>query len=76
MMRLHRKKISNSSVQMKNPEKRYLWIILGVILLISMSSEFASMARQLSFWDALASFVLLTLLVLGIRYWLKKSKKT
>lgn len=57
----------------KDP-KKLIWIILGIILLLAMSGEFANMARQLSFLDALGSLAVLTLIVLGIRYWIKKSK--
>jgi hypothetical protein len=60
---------------MTKQNKRALLIVLGVVLLLAMSSEFASMASQIGIWDALGSFALLTLIVLGIVYWIKRSKK-
>jgi hypothetical protein len=55
--------------------KQTLLVVGGVFLLFAMSSEFASMAKQLSLGDALISFVLLTLIVVGAVYWIKKARK-
>jgi hypothetical protein len=37
--------------------------------------EFATMAKQTSLLDALSGFAILTLLVPGIVYWIKRSKR-
>ena len=75
MMQQNREKNNIISFKMAQPNRKYIWIILGIILLISMSSEFADMAKQTSLQDALLGFVILTLLVLGIVYWIKRSKR-
>jgi uncharacterized membrane protein len=56
-------------------KNRNVWIIVGVIVLIAMGAEFSDMAMQTSFGEALLSIILLTALVLGAAYWIRRSRK-
>jgi hypothetical protein len=58
-----------------NSRKRVIWIVVGIIVLIAMSAELSDMAIQTSFRDALISMVILTALVLGASYWIRRSRK-
>jgi hypothetical protein len=51
-----------------------IWVLL-IILAISLSNEYANMARQTSLTNALAGFVVMLLLVGGIILWIKRSKR-
>jgi hypothetical protein len=60
-------------------KRKFKWtpivIVLVAILLFNMSGEYAKMAKEVSFWDALGGFALLTLITGGIIYWIKRSKR-
>jgi len=60
---------------MNKSAKKTIWIIVAIIFLISLSSEFAEMTKQIGLKDALISFIVLMAIVTGIVYWIKKSKK-
>ena len=60
---------------MNKSAKKNIWIIVAIVFLISLSSEFAEMTKQIGLKDALISFLGLMVIVIGIVYWIKKSKK-
>ena len=61
---------------MKETWKKRPWlVVLIIVVMLGMSSEYASMARQTSLKEALLGFVVLTLLVMGIIYWIRRSKR-
>jgi hypothetical protein len=59
----------------KKKKRGAIWFIVVIIIVLAMSSEFADMSLQVGFRDALLSFVLLVLIVLGVVYWIKRSRR-
>lgn len=41
-----------------------------------LSQEYTEMAKQIGIKDALIGFAFFTIIVLGIHFWIKKSKKS
>lgn len=56
--------------------RKILVALLLILVLFSASSQYAKMAMELSFWDAMGSLVLITAIIGGAVYWIKRSKKS
>jgi len=59
---------------MKRSKYKIVWIILGVILIISMAREFGRMAGETSLAEAALGIFVFTLMVIGIVFWIRKSR--
>jgi p-aminobenzoyl-glutamate transporter AbgT len=58
-----------------NSVKRVLTIVALALLIISLGSEYNSMAKQTNFLHALGGLIFFFLVVGGFVYWHRKSKK-
>ena len=56
-------------------DRRALIIIILVIVLISLSSEFASMAKQVGLKEALLGFALLAAFTAGLVYLIRRGRR-
>lgn len=60
---------------MINKKTKPIWIVLGILLIISFGSALSDSVKDIGFIDTFFSFCLLVALVLGARYWIRKSRK-
>lgn len=54
--------------------KKTIWIIIGIVFMISLASEFRAMAEQTGLAEALLSIGVLIVIVIGIIFWIRKSR--
>ena len=60
---------------MINKKTKPIWIVLGFFLIISLASTLSDSVKDIGFSDTLITFCLLVAIVLGARYWIRKSRK-
>jgi hypothetical protein len=58
----------------RKSNKKTIWIIIGIVFMISLASEFGAMAKQTGLAEALLSMAVLILIVIGIIFWIRKSR--
>jgi hypothetical protein len=50
-------------------------IVVGLVIVISLASEFDEMRKQLGLRDTLVSLGILAVVAIGLIYWVRRSKR-